>query len=195
MPVHLELRGDRQSPVGRPGGRQVAGEIPGLWRDAVRAQDHVGVQVGGVGPEDELDVALGELAAQLGAKLGHVGPGEDLVGDVGQDHLLLGPGGGDLPGELDPDRAGTEQQHGIGCGQFGLTRGRGPRASGAARARGLRARRPALAGAADRGRRIELEAIRATFLEAVREHLADPLTVAQIDAVTEVAGALGAPYC
>jgi DNA-binding MarR family transcriptional regulator len=43
--------------------------------------------------------------------------------------------------------------------------------------------------------RTELEAIRATFLEAVREHLADRLTVAQIDAVTEVAQALGAPHC
>jgi DNA-binding MarR family transcriptional regulator len=43
--------------------------------------------------------------------------------------------------------------------------------------------------------RTELEAIRATFLEAVREHLADHLTVAQIDAVTEVAQALGAPHC
>lgn len=43
--------------------------------------------------------------------------------------------------------------------------------------------------------RAELEAIRATFLEAVREHLADRLTVAQIDAVTEVAQALGAPHC
>ena len=43
--------------------------------------------------------------------------------------------------------------------------------------------------------RTELEAIRATFLEAVREHLADRLTVAQIDAVTKVAQALGAPHC
>ena len=43
--------------------------------------------------------------------------------------------------------------------------------------------------------RTELEAIRATFLGAVREHLADRLTVAQIDAVTEVAQALGAPHC
>ena len=77
-----------------------------------------------------------------------------------------------------------------------LARGRGPGAAGAARARRLGARRPALAGTADRGRpdRAGGDA-EATFLEAVREHLADRLTVAQINAVTKVAQALGAPHC
>jgi DNA-binding MarR family transcriptional regulator len=43
--------------------------------------------------------------------------------------------------------------------------------------------------------RDETTAIQKTFLQAVSEHFTDRLTAAQINAVAEVAQALGAPHC
>ena len=43
--------------------------------------------------------------------------------------------------------------------------------------------------------RDELEAMQATFLDAVAEHLTDHLTQAQVKSLSEIARALGAPHC
>src|SRR5665647_2931595 len=49
-----------------------------------------------------------------------VGAGQDLVGQVDQHDMFVRPGGGDLSGEFQSDRAGAQQHDPVGALEVGV---------------------------------------------------------------------------
>lgn len=127
--------GDRHGALRGAGGEPAVGQVVAVEPDAVRAEPQVrgdGLAAGGgdrerLGPprrdggrrgqrgaEPQRDAALAELAEQVRAQLRQVA-GQQRLDRVDDRHRLARPRLGDLPGQLQADRSGAEDQHVAGA--------------------------------------------------------------------------------
>ena len=127
------------NPSARRAAASASPEVVAVGHDAVAAEPDVGRDVGpGLGghgerpqmtrarsaaacrsatAQDQLDPDLDQLASELGLELGRIRSAEDVVGGVEQDDRLVRPDVTDLAGQLDADRAGTDEEDPIGLAQ------------------------------------------------------------------------------
>ena len=142
VPLDLERPGDLDRSVRQAGAGKVAAEVVADGSQPVAAKPDVGLdraasdRRGGEGPkcrrltlrlageritQNEIDASLLELAAHLVAELLLVGAGEDVWLGLENRDLLLRPAGVDLARELEPGRAGADDQDPLATRQLFVT--------------------------------------------------------------------------